>query len=74
MALYVPRFLNLWPKHSWVGFKKEHAEQENIRVCCSCCSFCKVIKNVGSGARPPVGNPGHHVEDGRPLTKIGQFF
>lgn len=73
VVLYLPRFLNLWPQHSWVGFKKQHAEKENIRVYCFCCYFCKVIKNVGSGARPPVGNPGHHVYGRGLLTKIVNF-
>lgn len=58
-----------------MGFKKQHAEKENIRVCCFCCYFCKVIKNVGSEARPPVGNAGHHVRMWEETSdKNSQFF
>lgn len=60
VALYLLRFLNLWPKN-WVQFYKQHPEKENVGVYCFCCSFCKAIKNVGSGTKLPVWNPGHHL-------------
>lgn len=59
-CVYILRFLNLWSKIRWTGFKKQHPEKENVGVYCFC-SFCKVIKNVGPGAKLSVWNSGHNL-------------